>query len=98
MAKKKKKQVSGSGGRSRKEVFVSVKEATVAIGTTRAVKGGIEPLIVGSGFNVAPEGIIITAAHVLNEFMTAFGPSQPLAPSFLHTRGLMDRNSARFGR
>ena len=48
----------------------AVKKATVAVVKSIPGKSPLPYSIVGSGFCVDPEGIIVTCAHVFNEFFT----------------------------
>ena len=47
------------------EIFKRVKPATVAIGTR--IQG--KPVVIGTGFNVDPSGIVVTCKHVVEGFL-----------------------------
>jgi S1-C subfamily serine protease len=54
---------------TRREVFRNVKRATVAIATHNPTATPQPFVIVGSGFSVAAEGLIVTCRHVAEAFM-----------------------------
>ena len=60
------------------EIFKQVKPATVAIGTR--IHG--KPVVIGTGFNVDPSGIVVTCKHVVEGFLLGHKnfPKSPIPP------------------
>jgi len=61
---------------SQKEIFTSVKRATVALGLADFGSSKRPYEIFGSGFCIDSSGIIVTCAHVINAFMKKSIPEQ----------------------